>query len=84
MKTNKEVSDKLTEYFLTQDPEVVARILAANMIDLNRLYHFELLEDDERENLFRRLDHNIGQLEEFIKNGPMSDLKATHLKYTDD
>lgn len=84
MTTNKEISDKMTAYFLTQDPEIVARILAANMIDLNRLYHFELLEDDERESLFRRLDHNIEQLQEFIKSGSTSDLTIGHLKYKDE
>ena len=78
-KTNKQVIQDLKEYFLTQDPKIVAHILAGLLIDLTRLYNLHKLEQDERQNLFFRLDKNIEEIKKFIKNGPDSDLSFENL-----
>lgn len=80
MKTNKEIADSLTAYFLDQDPKTVARILANMMIDFNRVRHMHLLPEDERECLLERIEKNVDQLQSFIKYGPQEPLTFGTLK----
>lgn len=51
MKTNKQVIDELQEYYLKQDPKVIARALANMMIDMNRIHYLELLSSYEKKAL---------------------------------
>jgi hypothetical protein len=74
MKTNKEVIESLVDYFITQDPKIVATLLAAQMIDMNRFYNMAKLPKDEKKLLMKRLKHNIDQLHSFIRHGPNGDL----------
>ncbi len=71
---NKEVIDKLVEYFLTQDPKIVARLAANSIIDLNRFFYMRKLSNDELKTLLRRIDRNMKALQNFIQNGPDGDL----------
>jgi hypothetical protein len=80
MKTNKEVIAKLFDYFLSQNREVVAKMLAATLVDINRFYNLEHLDEEERECLMQRMEHNVNELNAFIKNGPSSDLKLTGIR----
>lgn len=74
MKTNKEVVEKLVEYFLTQDQASVCRILANLMIDMHRINNISKLEEKEKASLFFRMDKNSKSLLDFVKNGPQGDL----------
>lgn len=74
MKTNKEIINKLTKYFVTQDKEVVARCLASMMIDFNRIFHLKTLPADEKALLNARVIANVLSLRKFIKQGPSGDL----------
>ena len=80
MKTNKEVIDKLQEYFLTQDPKVVCRILANIMIDVRRIHWSHNLPEDELERLVERIKKNSEQLKDFIENGPRGNLTCGPLE----
>lgn len=75
MKSNKELIQELTEYFLTQDPQIVAKTLAAVMIDMNRLINMDSLSIEEKASLIARVHVNNASLSKFAKNGPESDLK---------
>lgn len=77
--TNKKVINELQEYFLKQDPKIVARFLANMMIDLNRLYSIEELSENERKCLEFRMEHNIQQLRNFAKYGPTDGLTLTNI-----
>jgi len=72
---NKDVIDKMQNYFLQQDPASVARILAAVMIDLNRLSNIKLLGKDEKASLLNRLKLNAYQVQKFARGDIMSDIK---------
>ena len=80
MKTNKQVINDLVEYFLTQDPKVVARSLAATMIDLQRIVHIDELPDDERMCLRLRIGANVAALKKFAKDGPDGNLILHNLE----
>ncbi len=67
MKTNKEIVDALQEYFLQQDPKIVARLLANFFIDFNRLVNIDKLPEMEKFWLRRRIQHNVDQLHKFVK-----------------
>lgn len=73
--SNKEVIDRLQEYFLGQDPKVVARILANQIIDLHRWTIWEELPSDEFYSLVVRSKLNSKTLQDFVKNGPTGDIK---------
>lgn len=66
--TNKEVIDKLQQYFLKQDAKVVARMLANQIIDLNRLWGIESLDKDERLSLTERMGHNLKEFHKLIRS----------------
>ena len=53
-KTNKELINELEAYFLTQDSKVIARTLAAMMIDIHRLMNMDTLGKNEKHNLITR------------------------------
>ena len=75
MKTNKELIQELIDYFLVQDPKIVAKVLAALMIDMNRLMHMDSLDIEEKASLITRMHFNNASLSKFAKNGPESDFK---------
>lgn len=59
MKSNKEVIADLTAYFVTQDIHVVAKTLAATMIDVKRMWQFSMLSPEEQESLLYRVRMNV-------------------------
>ena len=60
--TNKEMIDKLQEYFLKQDPSVVARMTANLLLDIIRFLTIEILTEDQAENLIYRSRYNASQV----------------------
>lgn len=68
--SNKELIEKLTTYFLKQDPEVVCKLLAAAMIDMSRYRNFDKLGDEELRSLLYRTEHNFHELQDFVKEWP--------------
>lgn len=80
MKTNKEIIDALQEYYLKQDPDVIARALAALMIDLNRIMCSESLPKDEKNNLIIRMNANRNELLKFINEGEPYDFKIYNIE----
>lgn len=68
-KTNKEIIDSLEQYFLLQDPKIIARALAGMMIDINRLINIGSLNLSEKVILISRLTANGSELMKFIENG---------------
>lgn len=75
MITNKDVVQKLVDYFLTQNPEDVARLLANNLIDFNRIFHSKDLQEEEYNSLVKRIKINLDTLNDFVKNGAKGPLK---------
>jgi len=75
--SNKEVIQKLTQYFMNQDKSLVCRLLANAMIDYNRIYNSDILPDDELENLNFRIRQNSNELKKFIDNGCSCDEDLT-------
>ncbi len=78
MKTNKEIINELEKYFLDQEPKIIARILAAMMIDMNRLMNLDSLGKNEKECLLIRMQANKNELNRFALDGPRNESK---LKY---
>lgn len=76
---NKDIADKLTAYFETQDPKVVARALAGAQIDYHRMSILEDLPVKERNRFWKRVRINAKSLEEFLRNGGSEDLIVKHL-----
>jgi hypothetical protein len=68
--SNREIIKRLKEYFLENDPEIVAHLLASSMIDFNRLLHPEQMTPNEMECLWKRMKLNNDQLINFVENGP--------------
>ena len=79
--TNKEVIDKLQAFYLTQDPEKVARICANFAVDLNRFLHVDDLDDDEKEDFLGRIAFNVGEIYKFSRG---EDLDIRHWKDEDE
>lgn len=73
--TNKEVIDRLQEYFLNQDPKIVARLAGSLMIDLNRIVCASSMKEEELECLIYRMGQMRDELIKFIKNGPTGDIR---------
>jgi len=69
-KTNKQVIEELTEYFLKSDPKEVARSLANFMLDIHRLTIIDALPEKERLNLCERIELNNKEFVRFAKEGP--------------
>jgi len=65
--TNKHLVKKLIEYFLTQDPETVGRILANTLLDHHRMLNYTSLPDEEVESLDARIRMNEEVFLEFAK-----------------
>ena len=74
MMTNREVMSKLTEYFMQQPQDHTCKLLAAMMIDFNRMVNIRKLDESQKEDLMVRVKWNVDQLNEFLKNGPSGDL----------
>lgn len=72
--TNKELVRKLSRYFETQDPRIVAYLLACSQLDHYRLSVFESLPEEEADCLIERLEKNNQELMKFAKNGPSGKL----------
>jgi hypothetical protein len=66
MKTNIEVIDALSKYFLSQDPALIARGLANCMLDLQRFLAIGELATEDQCLLLK----NVESLNKFIKDGP--------------
>jgi hypothetical protein len=49
--SNREVIARLKRYFLENDPKIIAHLLAALMIDINRMLHPDQMTPNERLNL---------------------------------
>lgn len=81
---NKEVIDKIQAYLIGQSPELVARICASLMVDINRIYTLESLPFEEAENLFDRIERNAIQIQEFVKHGPTKDLRIIRMNSNED
>ena len=69
MKTNKEVADKLTEYFKTKDINTISRMLANCFVDLNRFINFQHLNEEDKDILWTRIHHNMSQVNQFLASG---------------
>lgn len=67
--TNKEVIEKLTEYFLKQDHRTVCRTLANYWLDQHRMVNIERLPKDEAERLLIRMKANARTLNMFVERG---------------
>lgn len=63
--TNKEVINKLCDYFMTQDRTVVSRLCANLIIDLNR-YHYDYSCPHNISTLKKRIDHLMQQVNKLI------------------
>jgi hypothetical protein len=72
---NKEVMDRLTEYYLTQDPKLVARALASQMVDLHRIWHMLELPEAEMHSLHERCEMNLIELDRFLEDDSRRNLK---------
>lgn len=78
---NKEVVQKLIEYYRKQDIEVVYRTLANCQIDYNRLDTIEHLAQEERTMLLTRIKFNAVALRKFIREGDNGQpLKLTNIE----
>jgi coenzyme F420-reducing hydrogenase delta subunit len=80
LKTNKEIIYLLQEYYLKQDPKIIARCLANMMIDLNRLQHFSYLSSNEAISLMVRMEKNAEQISKFIANPDTEELELINLE----
>lgn len=76
---NKQAIEKIKEYCLTQDKENVCHALAALMIDINRIYYIDRLDEKERHNLQMRMKINIAEMQRFLIEGPDSDFKLMNI-----
>jgi hypothetical protein len=66
---NKVLIQKLSEYFLTQNPETVCRALAGAMVDMVRIEHWSQITEEERESFFFRVKSNAQMVQDFVMNG---------------
>lgn len=69
MITNKEVIDKLQQYYMSSDPAIVARALANAVIDMNRIYNIESIQEGEYECLLYRIEMNAKSVQKFVADG---------------
>lgn len=78
--TNEEMIDRLQEYFLKQDPSVVARMTANLLLDIIRFLTIEILTEDQAENLIYRSRYNATQVYNVLNDENYSDsLKLKNL-----
>lgn len=76
--TNKEMIEKLTNYFMSQDSLLVANSCAHLIIDLNRFYNFNDLSENERNDLFERVSYNLSEAVKAATSTNPSDLKLIY------
>jgi hypothetical protein len=72
---NKQVIEKLTEYFMTQDKHLIARGLAGAQLDFYRYNKWDSLPTTELVCLHERTRLMAEEFEKFVRNGPDGDLK---------
>ena len=77
--SNKELINRLTDYFMEQDKEAICRSLANAMIDLHRVANADSMGVKEAECLLYRLAHNSKQLMSFAKNGPSGSFSVRNI-----
>lgn len=65
--SNKEVIDKLTNYFTTQRIEYVSRLCANFAVDINRFIGISDIDIKEKIHLFHRNILNMLTIEKFVK-----------------
>lgn len=84
-KTNKTLINELQEFFIKQDPAIVARILAGTMIDMHRIMCIDSLGENEKECLLVRMKANQNELIRFAKEGPRNEkpLKYFNIESSD-
>lgn len=78
--TNKEIIQKLTKYFLKENPEKIARLLANMIIDMNRIVYLDDLPSNEQQSLFERMKANSDELNDFINSTQLESLKIYNLE----
>lgn len=85
-KTNKELINELQDFFLKQDPSIIARILAGMMIDMNRIMSMDTLGKNEKDCLLVRMEANRNELVRFAKEGPRNEkpLKYFNIESNDE
>jgi hypothetical protein len=67
---NKELVEKLIEFFRTQDIELIYRLLANCMIDNNRWLNLNEFSTQERRSFIQRMKINDNEITKFAKYGP--------------
>jgi len=78
--TNKEVIDRLQKYYLDQNnPELIARLLAAMMVDICRIKNIASIPQDELASLIFRIEMNYRAVKKFIEDGDGGKLNVIDL-----
>jgi len=77
---NKKLIEKLVDYFLENDPEVVAKMLANSMLDQYRLCTINDLPREEAACLLYRIQKNMQALKDFSKNGSKDCLTLVNIQ----
>jgi hypothetical protein len=75
---NKEVIDILQKYFLKQEHELVTKMLANCIVDLNRFLNFQDLSILEADHLIKRTKNNMKEIVACIKDNTNNDLQLIH------
>ncbi len=65
---NKEAIEKMMAYFMNQEKEDVCRLVANNIIDLNRFYNYRNLPFSEKNSLMFRTEANMKQIFMFLND----------------
>lgn len=78
MKSNKEVIEKLVEYYLKQDPERVARLCANFAVDLNRFLYIDYLDKDERDEFLLRMTYNVSNIHNLVREDDEQEIDLRH------
>lgn len=76
---NKEAIERLTEYYLTQDPAIICKALASAQIDINRFMTANQLDEKQRKCLIYRSRLLIKEIQKFLKNGPKGNIKIHNI-----
>lgn len=80
----KSVIDKLEAYFMTQDKQVVSRMLAGCICDINRFHNLSDLGVNELSSLLHRTELNLKELYKFLKEDTNEDLKLIRMNSEDE
>ena len=80
---NKELMDKLVDYYMRSDRESLALALAGLQLDIVRFMAFDILPKEEQECLIERSTSLMEQTDIFIKSGAIEPFRCTRLKSTE-